>query len=126
MSAPDTKAVPPAPVSTTTRMSESLRHSASMAAVASHISSETALRRSGLLKVTVPTWPSLRNSILSVMSSSLDLVLADTKRQEAFAARGVFQSVAGLAQQVGNIDGRKRVGAFDDQDIAGRQADQEC
>ncbi len=34
--------------------------------VASHISSDTALCRSGLLKVTMPTPPSLRESILSV------------------------------------------------------------
>src|SRR6202035_2637253 len=37
-----------------------------MRLVASHISSDTALCRSGLLKVTIPTPPSLRASILSV------------------------------------------------------------
>src|ERR1700677_5385541 len=66
MSAPDTKALPPARVSPTTRISLSAAKPLSMLVVASHISSDTALCRSGLLKVTMPTPPSLRESILSV------------------------------------------------------------
>src|SRR6202140_3228690 len=66
MSAPDTKALPPAPVSTTTRISLSAAKLSRMRLVASHIGSDTALSRSGLLKVTKPTPPSLRESILSV------------------------------------------------------------
>src|SRR6202142_2401419 len=66
ISAPDTKALPPAPVTTTTRTALSAAKSARMPWAASHISSDTALCRSGLLKVIVPTPPSLRDSILSV------------------------------------------------------------
>jgi hypothetical protein len=51
-SAPDTKALPPAPVSTTTRTSASLANSSRISLKAAHISSETALWRSGLLKIT--------------------------------------------------------------------------
>src|SRR5262245_19012390 len=66
MSAPDTNALPPAPVTTTTRTSSSPAKSSRMRLAASHISRETALWRSGLLKIMVPTRPSLRASILSV------------------------------------------------------------
>src|ERR1700687_4846111 len=66
MSAPDTKAVPRAPVSTTPRIALSAAKSARMPDAASHISNDTALCRSGLLKISVPTPPSLRDSILSV------------------------------------------------------------
>src|SRR5256885_1372248 len=64
MSAPETKAFPPAPVSTTTRTSSSAAKSVRMRAAASHMSSETALWRAGLSKITVPTRPSLRDVIL--------------------------------------------------------------
>ena len=55
MSAPEAKALPPAPVITITRTDLSARKSciASMAAV--HISSEIALWRSGLLRMIQPT-----------------------------------------------------------------------
>src|ERR1700684_2766844 len=66
MSAPETKALPPAPVRTTTRTSLSAAKASSASVVASHISSDTALWRSGLLKVTSPTPASLRARILSV------------------------------------------------------------
>ena len=52
MSAPDTNALPPAPVSTTARTSASLRKPSRMSRVAAHISIDTALCRSGLLKIT--------------------------------------------------------------------------
>jgi hypothetical protein len=67
MSAPDTNALPPAPVTTSTRTSSSLANSSRMRVPACHISSDTALCRAGLLKVIVPTRPSLPASILSVM-----------------------------------------------------------
>src|SRR6185437_16525213 len=70
MSAPDTKALPPAPVTTTTRTALSAAKSARMPCAASHISSDTALCRSGLLNVIMPTPPSLRDSILSVCDIS--------------------------------------------------------
>src|SRR5215472_15582780 len=66
MSAPETKALPPAPVITTTRTSLSLAKPSMIRLAASHISNETALWRSGLLKIMYPTCPSLRDSILSV------------------------------------------------------------
>src|ERR1700693_3920361 len=75
MSAPDTKALPPAPVTTTTRISLSAAKSARMPCAASHISSDTALCRSGLLKIRVPTPPSLRDSILSVCVILLNSVV---------------------------------------------------
>jgi hypothetical protein len=43
MSAPETKALPPAPVSTTTRTSSSLAKPSRIFAVAAHMSSDTAL-----------------------------------------------------------------------------------
>src|SRR5216684_976785 len=66
MSAPETKALPPAPDSTTTRIAGSLAKSARISFAACHISSEVALSRSGLLKIIVPIGPSLRAIILSV------------------------------------------------------------
>src|SRR5262249_50899698 len=66
MSAPDTKALPPAPVITTVRTPSSLAKSLMIRLAASHISSETALCFAGLLKIMYPTLPSRRDSILSV------------------------------------------------------------
>src|SRR5579863_4617069 len=66
MSAPETNALSPAPVNTTTRTSLSAANVSSARLAASHISSDTALSRSGLLKVTMPTPASLRASSLSV------------------------------------------------------------
>ena len=36
--------------------------------------------------------------------------------------RVVFERIAGLPQQVGNIDAGERIGAADDQNVAGRHA----
>src|ERR1700677_2501310 len=77
MSAPDTKALPPARVSPTTRISLSAAKPLRISVVASHISSDTALCRSGLLKVTMPTPPSLRESILSVWLMVTSLFIRD-------------------------------------------------
>ena len=56
----------PAPCSTITRTAGSLSNRSRMVGIASHISSDTALRRAGLLKVIQPIGPSMRASILSV------------------------------------------------------------
>src|SRR5579884_4017319 len=66
MSAPDTKALPPAPVSTTTRIDGSAPNSASMSDAACHISNDTALCLSGLLKMRYPTPPPFRAHLLSL------------------------------------------------------------
>ena len=66
MSAPEAKALPPAPVTTMTRTDGSAPKSAMISSAASHISSEIALWRSGLLKIIQPTPPSLREIILSL------------------------------------------------------------
>src|SRR5512143_2577451 len=72
MSAPDTKALPPAPVSTTTRTSGSSRNSVSARPNPSHISSDMALRLSGLLKVITPTPPA---EDLRILPSANDVSL---------------------------------------------------
>src|SRR4029077_21288974 len=57
MSAPETKAWSPAPVTTTTRMAGSFSDSSMMIGIASHMSDEVALRWAGLLKTSRPTGP---------------------------------------------------------------------
>src|SRR5437660_4135434 len=74
MSAPEMNALPPAPVTTTTRTSSSRAKSSRMRVAASHMSSDTALWRSGLLKITVPTLPSRRASTLSLRIVSFILI----------------------------------------------------
>ena len=66
MSAPEAKALPPAPVTTMTRTDGSALKSAMISSAASHMSSEIALCRSGLLKIIQPTPPSLREIIFSL------------------------------------------------------------
>src|ERR1700761_7105769 len=70
MSAPDTKALSPAPTRITTRTSGSSRNSVRTWPTPSHISSDIALRFSGLLKVRTPT-PSLM--LLRIFPSAKDL-----------------------------------------------------
>jgi len=69
ISAPETKALSPAPIMTTTRMSSSAWKSFMAWPTASHMAMDTALRRAGLLKISQPTPSSLRAIILSVFSS---------------------------------------------------------
>src|SRR5580704_5749706 len=57
MSAPETKAWSPAPVTTTTRIAGSFSKSSRMTGIASHMSDEVALRLAGLLKTSRPTGP---------------------------------------------------------------------
>src|SRR3954466_11052708 len=70
MSAPDMKARPPAPASTITRIASSREKSSMISGTASHISTDTALCRAGLLKIIQPTAPSLRAIMRSVLTTS--------------------------------------------------------
>src|SRR4051794_6522214 len=104
MSAPDTKALPPAPATTTQRISSSPSSSARMRGTASHMSSETALCRAGLLKSIQPVDPSLRRIILSIpppTDPSIRILPATTRRPVvADAGEG---AIAGAAQGVRSI-----------------------
>src|SRR5690349_19444904 len=70
MSAPETKARPPAPLTTMTRTASSRSKSSMMRVTPSHISSDTALCRAGLLKISRPIAPSFSAIILLVMGWS--------------------------------------------------------
>src|SRR4051794_18307273 len=70
MSAPDMKARPPAPASTITRVASSREKSSMISGTASHISTDTALCRAGLLKIIQPTAPFLRAIMRSVLTTS--------------------------------------------------------
>src|SRR3984893_2450590 len=90
MSAPETKALPPAPDITTTRIAGSRAKSSMMVSALSHISSETALWRAGLLNTMRPKAPSLVISILSVIIE--DSVFDACARSDGAA---LFQSLDG-------------------------------
>src|SRR5579875_495213 len=96
MSAPDTKALPPAPLTTMTRIASSRSKSSRMDWTASHISSETALRRAGLLKIRWPTAPSFLAIILSVMGRSGMVSSSDDAARAQIGDRVI--AVAELAQ----------------------------
>src|SRR3984885_13205723 len=66
MSAPDMNAASPAPVATTTRTSPSAFRAVSTPGSAARICAVRALRRAGLLKVTVATEPATSTSSWSV------------------------------------------------------------
>ena len=66
MSAPDTKALSPAPVTTMTRIAGSFSKSSRMTGIASHMSVEVALCFCGLLKTSRPTGPSFSAIMLGV------------------------------------------------------------
>ena len=66
MSAPETKAWSPAPVTTTTRIAGSFSKSSRMTGIASHMSDEVALRLAGLLKTSRPTGPIFSAIMLGV------------------------------------------------------------
>jgi hypothetical protein len=63
MSAPDTKDLVPAPRTTITRTDASSSKSRTISIAASHMSSDTALWRSGLLKIIQPM-PSVVSAII--------------------------------------------------------------
>ena len=71
MSAPETNALPPAPTSSTTFTATSSRRIVKAVPSASHISSDIALRLSGLLKVIVPTASLGRHQNLAVSQRGL-------------------------------------------------------
>ena len=48
--------------------------------------------------------------------------LANSERDHLCCMRSVFQRVAGLPQQVGDVDGCQRIGTFHDQDVIPGQA----
>src|SRR6516165_2530733 len=70
MSAPETKARPPAPLTTITRTASSRSKSSMIWVTACHMSSDTALWRAGLLKIRRPIGPSFSAIILLVMGWS--------------------------------------------------------
>jgi len=55
---------------------------------------------------------------MTTVLGSTFLNLPYPKRQQFFVLAAVFKLVAGLAQQIGNIDSGKRIGTFDDQGVA--------
>src|SRR6185503_1586722 len=89
MSAPDAKALPPAPVITMTRTDLSERKSCMSSSAASHMSSEIALWRSGLLRIIQPTPFSFFESIFSLgIHAFLFLLAHDLFHLAAHAHRG--------------------------------------
>src|SRR5215207_9262240 len=104
MSAPDANALPPAPVTTITRTDGSALKSAMISSAASHMSSEMALWRSGLLKIIQPTPSALRDIIrsLGMRVSSNDVL--------ALQPLDVGVAVAEIAQHLdGVLAGRRRM-----------------
>src|SRR5882672_12310594 len=114
MSAPDTKALPPAPVITTTRTSSSAAKPSMIRLAASHMSSDTALWRSGLLKVMYPTCPSLRDSILSVWvmrRTPLLVVMAGHSRSKnGVASLAYVPAIHVLSRGTEDVDARHKAG----------------
>src|SRR5690606_13836167 len=105
MSAPETNALPPAPESTTTRTSSSAANASSVRSTACHISSDTALRFSGLLKTTWPTPSSRRLMILSVMSVLRWLSTAGGRRSDHFGRAQLGDPPVAIAELVQNLVG---------------------
>src|SRR4029077_19078755 len=94
MSAPETKAWSPAPVTTTTRMAGSFSDSSMMIGIASHMSDEVALRLAGLLKTSRPTGPAF-----SAIMFGVGLIMGNLLNNSALAKAGDGRSiVAGFLQ----------------------------
>src|SRR5690348_6516383 len=85
MSAPETNALSPAPVTTTTRMAGSFSNSSRMTGIASHMSVEVALCFCGLLKTSRPTGPFFSAIMLGV---GLKLVMSRSSDDAALAEPG--------------------------------------
>src|SRR6266446_4218985 len=98
MSAPETKALPPAPLTTITRTASSSSKSSMIWVTACHISSDTALWRAGLLKIRRPIGPSFSAIILLVASGWSSMLLAPYVSVCAVIASGAKQSRAGLPE----------------------------
>src|SRR5512144_2303358 len=54
----------------------------------------------------------------------IESALPNAERQHAVRLRLLFQPVAGLLQQVGDVDGGERIGAFSDNQVAAFQSRQ--
>src|SRR5262245_52516501 len=83
MSAPETKAWSPAPVTTTTRTAGSFSNSSMMTGIASHMSDDVALRLAGLLKTRRPMGPSF-----SAIMFGVGLIMACLLDDAALAEAG--------------------------------------
>src|SRR5215813_14689610 len=68
----------------------------------------------------------MRVNALKAPSRAIDAysAFADTKHQHVALARARFEPIAGLVQQVRDIDGRERVRALGDEHVAGFQPGQ--
>src|SRR5579864_6518410 len=101
MSAPDIKALSPAPVRITTRTLSSSRNSISAVPNPSHISIDMALRFSGLLKVMMPTpsatlvriLPSAKDFWLVEGTSSMDQALGRERCRNEALLDGAIKDV---------------------------------
>src|SRR5215467_7343087 len=108
MSAPETKALPPAPLTTTTRIAGSSAYWLSNACTRSHMSRDTALCLLGLLKMTWPTGPSPRPMTFS--SCMLHPLLA-------------FRTDCSAVSLSSAPQGRSPSGTISDTDTLGRRRD---
>src|SRR5262249_10436311 len=68
----------------------------------------------------------MRVNALKAPSRAIDAysAFADTKQQHVALACARFKPIAGLVQQVRDVDGRERVRAFGDEHVAGFQPGQ--
>src|SRR5262245_33976141 len=101
MSAPEAKALPPAPVTTITRTDLSARKSCIASMAALHISSEIALWRSGLFSVIQPTPFSFFAMILSLGIHPVPFFLA---HQLLHLAAHAHRSRVGVVGDVAPFD----------------------
>src|SRR5437867_2729674 len=130
MSAPATKALSPAPVTTTTRISGSASNASRIDGIAAHISKDAALRFSGLLKVSRPTAPCFAAIILGVglrvMRSALDDAAAPEVGDHVGVVAGLRQDLVGVLALLrgGGAHGEGRAahlyGLADELDLAQR------
>src|ERR1043166_8813114 len=69
-----------------------------------------------------PFASSIRHSLFAIRYSLFALSpLADAEYEQARLLRVGFQHIAGLAQQVGDVDRGERIGAFDHEPVADRE-----
>src|SRR5262245_522208 len=66
--------------------------------------------------------PTLARLCAQKISIWIESAFPDAERQYAIRFRPVFELVAGLPQQVGDVDGRERIGAFRDDQVADRKS----
>src|SRR5690242_8966410 len=105
ISAPATNALSPAPRTTITRTSGSASSSVTISVIACHIAFETALRRSGLLKIIQPIEPCFSSNILSVrLAIGLDPSLGALYGASFLSFAGEVQNQFRSEGQLANID----------------------